>query len=419
MSVTLVVLGIGAIILFIGISAAFSSTELAVFSLPKHRIDAIATTGTPAAKALDTLRSNPHSFLVTVLVTNNVANIAAASVGTALLVLYFDPGVAATLGTVMTSVVVIVFGELAPKSYAVTNPERLALRMSRPVSIVQRVFSPVFFIFEWLMRQINRVTGGNPSFEGYLTREELETIVISGERSGAIDTDESAMIRGVLDLEETTVRGMMVPRGEIVSLPLDATLDEIIETCWRERVSRLPIYGDNRDDVRGVIDLRDALRARVDGTSVQELLEAPVFVPSIKPVDEVLAEMQADGHRMVFAVDEFGTVVGMATLSDAIEEVIGELFDREEMEPIKIVDADTAIVQGWATIDYVNEAMGFSLHSDGPFVTIAGLINHHLGRLAEEGDRVEFNETILTVLDTSSRRIRRVRIDRVAPVEGD
>lgn len=417
MSLTIAVLGVVAILILIVISGIFSSTELAVFSLTKHRIDALAAGPHPGGAALAELRGDPHRFLVTVLVSNNVANIASASIATALLAMFLDPGVSVAAGTLGISVTVIILGELAPKSYAVANAETHALRISRPILGFQRLFWPVFYLFDVVTRFLNRLTGGATDFESYLTREEIETLVLSGEHTGALDLEEGAMIRGVLDLEKTTIRATMVPRNKIISVPETSTASEVVEVGWREGVSLIPVYGEGLDDIRGVLDIRDALRAEAEGGSLSDYLSDPVFVPSGKPVDETLAEMQAKGHRMVFVVDEFGTVVGLATLEDLIEEVIGELIDREELEPIRIVADDTVIAHGWTTVELVNETLGTTLRTDGRFVTVGGLINHHLGRLAEEGDRVEFENAIVTVLDSSARRIRRVRIERVDSLE--
>jgi CBS domain containing-hemolysin-like protein len=418
MVLTLVVFGIIAICLLTAISAFFSSSELAVFSVTRHRIDALTAAGAPGAAALTKLRADPHRFLVTALVSNNVANIAAASVATAVLVEFLPANQAATGATVVTSFFVIVFGEIAPKSYAVANAERHALRVAQPVVAIQRILRPILFVFEVTTGAINRVTGGESSFESYLTKEEIETIVLSGETSGVLDRDEGTIIRRVLDLEETIVRGVMVPRTEMVAVSTDATLEDAIETSWRERVARVPVYGDTRDDIRGIADVRDLLRIRAEGGTLGDAMTPPVFVPGSKPVDELLTEMQLEGYQMAIVVDEFGTVVGLATFEDVIEEVIGEVFDSEETDPIRVVDADTAVVNGWATVDYVNERLGVKIQTDGPFETVAGLVNHHAGRLGEEGDRIELDDVVITVLDTNQRRVRRVRIDWSADAEG-
>jgi len=387
MSLTLAVFGAVAIVILTAISGFFSSSELAVFSVSRHRIDALVAAGTPESEALARLRDDPHRFLVTALVSNNVANIAAASVATTVLVEFLPAGQAATGATVFTSFFVIVFGEIAPKSYAVANAERHALRVARPVAALQRILWPILVVFEVVTGALNRVTGGESNFETYITREEIETIVLSGETS------------------------VMVPRTAMTAVSVGASLDDIVETCWRERVMRVPVYGDTRDDIRGIVDVRDALRIQAEGGNLGDVLTEAVFVPAVKPVDELLTEMQLDGFRMAIVVDEFGTVVGLATLEDVVEEVVGEIFDRDETDPVRVVDADTAVVNGWATVDYVNDRLGLAIHTDGPFETIAGLVNHHTGRLAEEGDRVELGDLVVTVLDATQRRVRRVRVD--------
>jgi len=411
MVVVLTVFGLLAIVLLTAISGFFSSSELAVFSVPDHRIDSLVASNVPGSTALAKLRDDPHRFLVTALVSNNIANIAAASVATAVFVQFLPAGQAATGSTIFTSLFVITFGEIAPKSYAVAHAEKHALRVSRPITFIQRLLRPILYVFEVMTGALNRLTGGESNIESYMSREEIETIVLSGETSGVLDTDEGAMIRSVLDLEKTIVRGVMVSRSEIVSVPDSATLDDVVRTCWQEHVVRLPVYGETRDDVTGIVELRDALRAREEGGSLADVTTEPHFVPGTKPVDEVLTEMQREGHRMVIVVDEFGTVTGLATLEDVIEEVVGEIFGHHETDPIRVVDADTAVVDGWATVVYVSESLGIDLPSDGPFETVAGLVTHQLGRLAEEGDRVELPGVVITVLDGTQRRIRRVRID--------
>lgn len=417
MALTTTLLGFGAIVLLTVISGFFSSSELAVFSVARHRIDSLVAAETPGSEALAKLREDPHRFLVTALVSNNVANIAAASVATAVLVQYFTAEQAATGATVFTSFFVIIFGEIAPKSYAVANAERHALRVSRPIIVIQRVLRPILYVFEVATGAVNRVTGGESGFESYLTREEIQTIVLSGEETGVLATGEGAMIRSVLELERTTTRSLMVPRTAMVAVPTTASLEEVVETCWQKGVTRVPVYGDTRDDIWGIADIRDVLRARAEGGSLSDVVSDAQFVPSSKPVDELLTEMQSQGHRMVIVVDEFGTVVGLATLEDAVEEVVGEIFDRDEADPVQVVDADTAVVNGWATVEYVNDTLGVDLQTDGPFETIAGLVNFHTGRLAQEGDRVELGDVTVTVLDATERRIRRVRIDWLAPTE--
>jgi CBS domain containing-hemolysin-like protein len=396
-------------------SAFFSSSELAIFSLARHRIDALAAAGSRGGLALGELRADPHRLLVTVLVGNNVANIAAASLATALLGQILPAGQAVTGATVFTSCFVLVLGEIAPKSYAVQNAEPWALRVSRPLSAVQRVMSPVVFLFEIATDAVNRLTGGSSAFETYLTREEIETIVLSGAETGAIESGEGEMIRGVLDLGETTVKAVMVPRVDMIAAPDSSSLSDVIGLCADEHVTRVPIYGENRDDIRGVVDLRDAIRARDSDGSLSDVLREPRVVPDSKPIDELLGEMQRDGLRMAIVVDEFGSTDGLVTLEDVIEEVVGEILDHGEDEPVLVVDERTALVRGWATVPDVNEALGLELPTDADFETIAGLLQAQTGGVPEEGDRVEIGTALVTVLEATNTRIRRVRIERLEP----
>ncbi|MGM0447193.1 MAG: hemolysin family protein [Methanobacteriota archaeon] len=412
MELTIAFVGVGAILALTAVSAFFSSSELAVFSVPIHRIDSLVATDVPGAQALSALRDDSHRFLVTALVSNNVANIAAASVATVVFVRFgFSGGEAATGSTLVTSVFVIVFGEIAPKSYAVANAETHALRVSRIVVVVQRVLRPVLFVFEALSGVVNCFTGGESAIESYLTREEIATLVRSGEAAGALDPDEGAMIRGVLDLETTTVAAVMVPRTDVVALPVTATPADALSRAAREGVTRMPVYGENRDDVVGIVDARDAIRADETGGDLASTLGEPAFVPETKPLDELFAEMRATEARMVIVVDEHGAVVGIATLEDLFEEVVGELVGRWETDAVDVVAPDAAIVRGWTTVAHLNETLGLSLPADAGAETVAGLVSRQLGRLPAEGDRVAVGDVTLAVTGATATRVTRIRVE--------
>ncbi|PHQ39876.1 hypothetical protein DJ69_04105 [Halorubrum persicum] len=419
MDITIAFAGVGAILVLTGISAFFSSSELAVFSVPSHRVDSLLAADAPGARALSALRGDSHRFLVTTLVSNNVANIAAASVATAVFVRFgFSGGEAATGSTLVTSVFVIVFGEIAPKSYAVANAERHALRVSRPVVALQRVMRPVLYVFEALSGIVNRFTGGESAIESYLTREEIETLVLSGEAGGALDPEEGAMIRGVLDLESIRVSTVMVPRTDMVALPDTATPAEAASTAAAEGVTRMPVYGENRDDVVGILDLRDAVAADERGESLASALREPTFVPETQPVDELFATMRASDLRMAVVVDEFGAVVGIVTLEDVVEEVVGELVGRWETDHVDVVAPDAAVAHGWTTVAHLNETLGLALPIDGGTGTVAGLVTQQLGRVPTEGDRVQIGDVTLSVTDATATRVTRVRVEHPGIAEG-
>ncbi|WP_435097799.1 hemolysin family protein [Halorubrum sp. N11] len=422
MDITIAIAGVAAILVLTGISAFFSSSELAVFSVPIHRVDSLLAADVPGARALAALREDSHRFLVTALVSNNVANIAAASVATAVFVRFgFSGGEAATGSTLVTSVFVIVFGEIAPKSYAVANAEKHALRVSRPVVAIQRVIRPVLYVFEALSGIVNRVTGGESDIESYLTREEIGMLVLSGQAAGAIDPEEGAMIRGILDLESIRVSALMVPRTDMIALPDTATPAEAASIAAAEGVTRMPVYGENRDDVVGIVDLRDAVAADERGESLASALREPTFVPETQPIDELFAAMRGSDLRMAVVVDEFGSVAGIVTVEDVVEEVVGELVGRWETDHVDVVAPDTAVVRGWTTVAHLNETLGLNLPIDESTETVAGLVTRQLGRVPVDGDRVAIGDVTLAVTGATATRVTRVRVEHpgIGPETGD
>jgi len=369
MDLTIALVGVAAILVLTGISAFFSSSELAVFSVPSHRVDSLLAADVPGARALSALRADSHRFLVTALVSNNVANIAAASVATAVFVRFgFSGGEAATGSTLVTSVFVIVFGEIAPKSYAVANAEKHALRVSRPVVAIQRLIRPVLYIFEGAPASSIASPAANPT-SNRTSRARRSRRSCSPARAGALDPDEGAMIRGVLDLESTRVSAaVMVSDRHGRALPDTATPAEAVSTDRRRggRVTRMPVYSQNRDDVVGVVDLRDAIGANERGEPLASALHEPTFVPETQPVDELFATMRSSALRMAIVVDEFGAVVGIVTLEDVLEEIVGELVGGWETDHVDVVaPADAAVARGWTTVAHLNETLGLDLPIDG------------------------------------------------------
>lgn len=415
----LTVLGVAAVVLLIAISAFFSSSELAIFSLDRHWIATLEDRSDASAGALVALRDDPHRLLVTVLVGNNVANIAAASVTTALLVRQYDAGVAVAGATVVTSVFVLVLGEIAPKSYAISHAESWSLRVSRPLRSAQLLMRPVVAVFEAMTDAVNRVTGGRSDFETYLTRDEVTKVIEAGEREGVIDPDEGVMLRGVFDLSDLTVAEVMVPKPVMVGVDHDASPDDVLDTCVEHRVSSVPVYGTSTDEVTGLVHVRDAIWADRTGAKLSEVTTTPLFVPESKPLDELLDEFLAARSQVAIVIDEFGTVEGLVTLEDVLEEIIGEVVTDGELEFLRPLDDGSAIALGRTPVAVVNEALGTTFPTGANYATLAGFMHAQAGRLLSDGDAVEFDGLRLTVERTHGHRIRRVRIDGIDTISGE
>jgi CBS domain containing-hemolysin-like protein len=308
------------------------------------------------------------------------------------------------------SALVLVFGEITPKSYGVANAERFALRVAGPLATVERLLLPLVVAFDVVSRGLNRFTGGGSDIERpYVTREEIEALLKTGERIGAIDEAEHEMVEGVFELGSTTAREVMVPRVNLVAVDVETPLDEVIEVCATNRLTRVPVYQGTLDHVVGIADIRDAERARRAGQELDDVLLPTLQVPEGREIDDLLAEMQAERVTMVIVRDEFGETEGILTVEDILEEIVGEIFEVGEERLIRPT-TDGLVVQGEVTVGEVNDVLGVDLPTEGEFETVAGLINAELGRIGDVGDTVLVDEVELDVERVDGHRIRRVRV---------
>ncbi len=416
-------LGLVAIVLLLVLSAFFSSSEIAMFSLADHRVDSLAEEST-AGQLLQRLRSDPHRLLVTILVGNNLVNIAMSSIATGLLSFYLgNGGLAVVLATIGITALVLLFGESAPKSYAIENTESWALRISRPLKWAELLLMPLIVLFDYLTRVVNKITGGRSAIEtSYITRQEIRDIIETGEREGVLDEEEREMLQRTLRFNRTIVKEVMTPRLDMTAISKDASIEEAIETCIHSGHARTPVYEGSLDNVIGVVHIRDLVRDLNYGeldtdVRLEDLIQPTLHVPESKNVDELLAEMRDERMHMVIVIDEFGTTEGLVTMEDLTEEIVGEILEGEETEPIEFLDEDTAIVKGEVNVDEVNEQLEIDIPEGEEFETIAGFIFNRAGRLVEEGEVIEYDGVEIRVEQVENTRIMKARISGFADDE--
>ena len=411
-----IALGAVAIFVLLLLSAFFSSSEIAMFSLASHRVEALAEQG-GAGSVLKHLRDDPHRLLVTILVGNNLVNIAMSSIATGLLSFYLgNGGVAVVLATIGITALVLLFGESAPKSYAIENTESWALRISRPLQFAETLLMPLVVLFDHLTRAVNTVTGGRGAIEtSYVTRQEIRDIIETGEREGVLDEDERQMLQRTLRFNRTIAKEVMTPRLDMTAVPKTADVEEAIETCIQSGHARIPVYEGSLDNVIGIAHIRDLVRDLNYGeldvdVALEDLIQPTLHVPESKNVDELLAEMRDERMHMVIVIDEFGTTEGLVTMEDLTEEIVGEILEGEEKEPIEFIDDDTAVVKGEVNVDEVNEQLGIDIPEGEEFETIAGFIFNRAGRLVEEGEIIEYDGVEIRVEQVENTRIMKARI---------
>jgi len=407
--------GIAAIIVLIGISAFFSSSEIAMFSLPKHRVSGLVEEGVKHATTIQTLKANPHRLLVTILVGNNLMNIAMTAIATALIGAYVESALLTIfLTTFGITAVVLLFAETAPKSYAVENTESWSLRIARPLKYSQTVLYPLVVLFDYLTRVVNSITGGRAAIEStYVTREEIQNIIETGEREGVIEEEEREMLDRIFRFNNTIAKEVMTPRLDVTAVPKESTVEEAIEKCIHADHERVPVFDGNLDNVVGIVTVRDLvreLRYSEGEPTLDRVIKPTLHVPESKNADELLEEMQDNRLQMVVVIDEFGTTEGIITLEDMVEEIVGDILEGDEPEPIEFVEDNVAFVQGEVNIDEVNEMLDIDLPEGEEFETLAGFVFNRVGRLVEEGEEIEFDGIRIRIEQIDNTRIMKARV---------
>jgi CBS domain containing-hemolysin-like protein len=421
---TVTIAGTAAIVVLIGLSAFFSSSEIAMFSLAKHRVDNMVEEGVPGAETVKQLKEDPHRLLVTILVGNNLVNIAMTSIATGVLAVLLDnQGLAVLASTFGITALVLLFGESAPKSYAVENTESWALRIGRPLKLSEYVLFPLIVVFDYLTRVINRVTGGRSAIETtYVTRDEIQNMIQTGEREGVIEEDEREMLDRIFRFNNTIAKEVMTPRLDMTAVPKDATLEEAIETCVQSDHERVPVYDGNLDNVIGIVNIRDLVRENRygEGTAkLTDLVQPTLHVPESKNVDELLQEIQNERMQMVVVIDEFGTTEGLITMEDMVEEIVGDILEGDEEEPFEFLDNGDCLVRGEVNIDEVNDVLDLELPEGQEFETLAGFIFNRAGRLVEEGEDITYDGLVIHIEQVDNTRIMKARLSKAAGSERD
>jgi CBS domain containing-hemolysin-like protein len=396
-------------------SGFFSSSEIAMFSLTPYQVDAMVEEGKRGARAIKSLKSDPHRLLVTILVGNNLVNITMSSISTTIVGFYFDASTAVLVSSLGITSMVLLFGESAPKSYAVEHTDSWARTVATPLNLVGKLLWPLITLFYYLTKMVNKLTPGGESLDSsYVTREEIRNMIKTGEREGILDEEERQMIQRTLRFQDTVAKEVMTPRLDVGAISKDMTVEQAIEECMQSGHARLPVYDGSLDDVTGVFDIRDLdEESDYDETvemRVSEVISPTLRVPESKNIDELLFEMREKRLHMVIVVDEFGATEGIVTIEDIVEEIVGEILVGDEEHPIEAIDDDEVVVSGGVNIDEVNQVLGITLPEGEEFETIAGFIFNRAGRLVDQGEEFDYENVRLRAEQVEDTRIQKVRV---------
>ncbi len=409
------------IAVLLGLSALYSMSETAMMALSRGRARRLADDGLPGGADIERMAREPNRVLGTVLVGNNLTNIAASAIATALLVAALGP-LGVTVATVVMTVVVLLVAEITPKTYAAHHPDRVALALHRLLAVSAAIFTPVVNVLSWLGLGAIRALGGQADGRRLLTEEEIRNLVDVGQEEGLLEQEEREMIQGIFELSDTPVHNVMVPRMDMHTISADTTLASAWEAVIQVGHSRIPVWRESIDDVIGVLYARDILayaRERSLETPVASLLRPAYYVPESKKVDELLADFRRERTHLAIVVDEFGGTAGLVTIEDLLEEIVGEIHDEYDAEepPFRDVGGDELEADGRTALEDLPP--GFQVADpDADVDTLGGFILHLLGRAPVQGEVVRSGDLELTAAQVVGRRVKRVRMKR-KPLEAD
>ncbi len=367
----------------------------------------------PGAKLVEKLTRNPNRLLGTILIGNNVANIGAASMATVLATNIFgDGGVGIATGII--TVLVLIFGEITPKSIAKQKSEAVALRVARPIEFIVIIFKPLVYIFTAISSLVIRILGGDPNeAKSFITHEELKTMVGVSEEEGILENDEKEMIFNVFEFVDLQVKDVMVQRVDIISVDKEASYDEVINVIKNEQFSRIPIYNQTIDNIIGVLNIKDL--ATIENLrkdfNISKYIREPFYTFEFKKIIELFKEMKKTRNQIAVVLDEYGGTVGLITIEDLVEEIVGEIEDEydEEKNPVEFIKENEYVVEGSLRLHDISDLIGINIDSE-EFDSVGGLMIEDLGRMPEEREEVIVNNIKFIAEEIEKNRIKKVRM---------
>ena len=399
------------------LSGISSAAETALTSVSRIKLKNMVEEGDEKAIQIDRLLARPNTFLSTILVVNNVAVIVASSMAT-VLALRFSATLGEFLATILTSLVVLIFCEITPKTAAVQNPMRVARALVNVVRGAAWLLHPLVVTLSAVTNSLVRLLGGQVKHHGpFVTEEELRLLVTVGEEEGVLEEEETDMIHSIFEFADTTVREIMIPRIDMVTLEGTDTVNEAIDLALQGGFSRIPVYEDTIDNITGILYTKDMIKQLREGHETQlvrALVRPAYFVPETKKLDDLLREIRQRRVHMVIVIDEYGSVSGLATIEDIVEEIVGDIrdeYDREE-NLYEQINAYEYMVDAKMSISEFDELMDTKLEGDD-YDTLGGFLYERLDKIPITGDTITVEDLTFTILATRGRRITKVKVERV------
>ena len=404
------------IILFILLllSAFFSSAETALTTVNKLRIRSLADDNIRGAKTVSKLIEEPGKMLSAILIGNNIVNLSASALTTALVINTFGSEWIGVVTGILT-LLILIFCEISPKSMATIFAEKYSLRIAGLIYLLTQLLTPIIFLINKVSLGFMFIMRIDPTAKiSAITENELRTILDFSHEEGVIESEERRMITNVVDFGDSLAKDVMVPRIDMAFASADLSYDELVQNFSEEKYTRMPVYSETRDNVIGVVNLKDVFFYNGDkeNFNIVDIIREPYFTYEFKKTSELLIEMRRLSISIAIVLDEYGATAGLITIEDLLEEIVGEIrdeYDEDEEDCIKFVSENEYIVDGNTKLDDINDGLGLNLESND-YDSIAGHIIYLLDHLPDEGETVTDDHVTFTVLAVDKNRIDKVHI---------
>lgn len=401
------------LIILLALSAFFSSAETSMTTANRIRIQSLAELGDKNAKTLLKVTDNSGKLLSTILIGNNIVNIGASSLATSMAIRFFGSA-AVGLCTGLLTLLVLLFGEITPKTLATIHAEKIALIYAKPIYALMIVLTPVIFIVNKLAQGILTILRVDSSKKGStITEHELRTIVNVSHQEGVLENEEHEMINNVFDFGDSLARDVMIPRIDVTFIDVESSYEDLITLFRTQKHTRFPVYEETTDHIVGIVNVKDLLLLNTkDDFNMRKIMREPYFTFEYKKTSELLMEMKEESLSFAVVLDEYGATAGIITLENLLEEIVGDIHDEyddsEEEDVTEVIPHQEYIAKGSARLDDLSELLGFHIDSED-YDSIGGYIIEQLDRLPETGESVITPEQVRLVVD----KIKKNRIESV------
>lgn len=408
------------LIILLILSGMFSSSETSIMGMSIAKIKQMEEVDEQGAKTLKRLKKKLNSILVTILIGNNLVNIAATALLTELTVKYFKGANAAFITTVVMTLLILVFGEITPKTYAAQNPEKVAVKIGGFLELLDILFKPISIILNLVTNVIIKIVGGDVENKStFVTEEEIRSLVDVGEEEGIVNQQEREMIDGVFDMDDIYANDIMVPRMDIIAVEEGSSLEKVLDMVRNCGHSRIPVYKRSIDDIVGVIYAKDLLSInfknldKVKAIDISTLMRPAYYVPENKKINELLKELKQKKTHMAIILDEYGGTEGLITIEDILEEIVGDIFDEydDEIKLIEKIKDKKYIVKAEVDLEEMEKLFNIEFPMEESYGSLGGFVFNTLGRVPSQGDKIEYKGLIMTVVKLSNRRIIQIEIE--------